>query len=314
MAYLRLIRYKNLLIIALLQFMLRYALLIPILEHYGLQPVLSDFRFILLVVSTVLLAASGYIINDYFDIRIDRINRPEKVLVGKVIKRRVALFLHVVLSITGILIGFFLAYVARKEVYALIYLAVPITLWYYSTTFKRHVLIGNLIISMLTALVALLVVSIEFAMLSRVHGVQVLQTQACSTAWFWAMGFALFAFITNLTREIIKDAEDLKGDKAVGCRTLPIALGMPLTKAFVFLMELASLFILWIIYFLIPEIREIPYVKVYFIVGFTLPHLILLFLWYRAKTSKDYHWVSRISKLVMLLGIMFLLLAGQYFA
>lgn len=313
MAYLRLIRYKNLLIIALLQYMLRYALVLPILEHYELQPVLSDLRFGLLVISTILLAASGYIINDYFDIRIDRINRPDQVLVGRLIKRRTALFLHVVLSITGILIGFFLSYVSRKEVYALIYLAVPILLWYYSTTFKRHVLIGNLIISMLTALVALLVVSIEFAMLSRVHGVSVLQTKACSTAWFWAMGFALFAFITNLSREIIKDAEDVKGDKAVGCRTLPIAMGIPLTKAFVFLLELASLVFLWIIYFLIPEIQEIPYATVYFIVGFTIPHLLLMFLLKRAAKSSDYHWMSRISKLVMLLGILFLLLAGQYF-
>ncbi len=313
MAYLKLIRYKNLIIIALLQILLRYALLLPILDSYDIQPVLSDFRFALVVLATVLLAASGYVINDYFDIRIDRINRPESVVVGRKIRRRTALFLHVLLTFSGILIGLFLAYVSRKEIYALFFITVPVVLWYYSTTFKRHILIGNLIIAMFTAIVALLVVSVEFAMLSRAHGMQILQTEACSTAWFWTSGFALFAFITNFVREIIKDAEDIKGDKAVGCRTLPIALGISLTKIFVLLIELASILILWLIYFFIPQIMDIPYVTIYFIVGLSLPHFILIVLWMKATTSKQFYHVSTLGKVIMLSGILFLLLAGQAF-
>lgn len=313
MAYLKLIRYKNLIIIALLQILLRYALLLPILESYNIQPVLSDFRFGLLVLVTVLLAASGYIINDYFDIRIDRINRPDSVVVGRKIKRRTALFLHVLLTIFAILIGLFLAYVSRKESYALFFIAVPVILWYYSTTFKRHILIGNLVIAMFTSIVALLVVSIEFAMLSRAHGMEILQSEACSTAWFWTSGFALFAFITNLVREIIKDAEDINGDKAVGCRTLPIALGLPLTKVFVLIIELASVLILWLIYFFVPPVKTIPYVTLYFIVGLTLPHIVLMLLWMRAKSSRQFYHVSTLGKIIMLSGILFLLLAGQAF-
>lgn len=313
MVYLRLVRYKNLFIIALLQVLLRYGLLLPILSHYGIDPALSDLRFILVVASTVLLAASGYVINDYFDIRIDRINRPDSVIIGNKISRRTALFLHVLLTVTGVFIGLFLAYVARKENYALMYILIPAFLWYYSTTFKRHAVIGNLIISLLTALVPYVVVSIEFAMLARVHGADILQSDACSTAWFWTTGFAFFAFITNLMREIIKDTEDLKGDKAVGCRTLPITIGVNYTKALVIMMVMGSLVALWLIYFFIPQIQMIPYVFIYFSIGLSLPYLVLLVQLYRSKSSKGFHVASSISKVIMLLGIIFILFAGYAF-
>ncbi len=190
MSILRLIRYKNLVIIVLLQYLLRYGLLIPILYSYGLSPALSDARFVLLVLSTVLLAASGYVINDYFDIRIDTINRPHRVVVGRVVPRRTAMLLHVIFTISGVFIGLFLAFITRKENYALLFILVPALLWYYSTTFKKQILIGNLIISLLTALVPYMVVSFEFATLARVYGVEILQSPACSTAWFWTTGFA----------------------------------------------------------------------------------------------------------------------------
>ncbi len=114
MAYLRLIRYKNLIIITLLQILLRYGLIIPILEKYKIDPALSDITFFLLVFSTILLAASGYVINDYFDLRTDRINRPDNVIVGKLVKRRIALLLHVLFSFAGVFIGLYLSYITRK--------------------------------------------------------------------------------------------------------------------------------------------------------------------------------------------------------
>ncbi len=296
-----------------MQYALRYGLILPILNEFDLHPVLSHFRFALVVLSTVLLAASGYIINDYFDIRIDRINKPDKVLVGRFITRRMALFLHVLLTISGILIGLFIAYVSRKEIYALMFISTPVLLWYYSTTFKRHIVIGNLVISFLTGIVVLLVVSVEFAMLIKVHGQSIVRTEACSTAWFWTSGFAIFAFLSNFVREIIKDTEDMKGDKAVGCKTLPIALGIPLTKVFVLIIEAVSLLALWGIYFFVDEFQSIPFVLPYFIVGFTIPHLLLAYTWIKAKTPADYHRVSSICKIIILLGVLFILLAGQMF-
>lgn len=313
MDYLRLIRYKNLLMIGLMQYALRYGLILPILNHFEVSPVLSHLRFALVVLSTLLLAASGYIINDYFDIRIDRINKPQKILVGKRITRRTALFLHVLLTVFGILTGLFIAYVARKETYAIMFIAVPVLLWYYSTTFKRHIVIGNLLISFLTGIIVLLVVSVEFAMLVRVHGQAIVRTEACSLAWFWTSGFAIFAFLTNFIREIVKDTEDIKGDRAVGCKTLPIALGIPLTKVFVLILISVSLMALWLIYFGVDAVSHIPYALPYFIIGFTVPHLLMMYKWVKAQTSSDYHLVSSISKVIILLGVIFIVLTGQMF-
>jgi 4-hydroxybenzoate polyprenyltransferase len=180
MAFLRLIRAKNLLIIALLQCLLRYLLVLPILDFYGLEPVMSNARFILLLVATLSLAASGYVINNYFDVKTDIINRPGKVVVGKVFSRRVVLLWHVVFTILGMFSGLLLAYFTRKENYALMFILIPGLLWYYSTTFKKQILIGNLVIAFLTALVPYFVVSLEFASMARVYGAEVLSSEACS--------------------------------------------------------------------------------------------------------------------------------------
>lgn len=313
MNWLRLIRIKNLLIIALLQGLLRYYLIIPILTYYGVSPVLSDLRFAMLVISTLCLAASGYVINDYFDIQIDRINRPKRVLVGKLIKRREALLLHLILTFIGVFIGFYLAYVTRKENYAIMFLAIPALLWYYSTTFKKQILIGNIIISILTALVAYIVVSLEFAALGRQQGIEILNSEACSTAWFWTTGFAFFAFISNLTREIIKDLEDMKGDQANGCRTLPVALGTRYTKALTILLILFSITALWFIYFAVPELSNSTITLYYYIFALTLPYLFLLWHIKKARLPKDFHTASQTSKLIMLTGIMYIIIASSFF-
>ena len=313
MAFFRLIRIKNLVVIILLQYLLRYGLLIPMLEFYGMAPVLSHFRFALLVLTTVFLAASGNVINDYFDIKIDRINRPDKVVVGKVYHRRSVLLMHVFFTFIGVFAGFFLAYIYRKESYALMFILIPILLWYYSTTLKKQVLIGNLVISLLTALVPYFVVSLEFSALIRVHGEAVIATEACSTAWFWTTGFALFALISNLGREIIKDMEDVKGDKDAGCRTLPIEMGIKYTKAVVIALSLASIAALWTLFFVIEKLNESFITLVYFIALLTIPYLLMTWKVYSAKTSADFHKASQMSKIIMLFGILFILVVRTFF-
>ena len=313
MAFLRLIRFKNLFIIVLMQYLLRYGLLLPMLTYYGLEPVLSDWIFVVLVTSTVFLAASGYVINDYFDIKTDLINRPEKVVVGHVFHRRTVLLWHVLFTFVGVFAGLFLAYITRKESYALMFVFIPGLLWYYSTTLKKQILVGNLAISLLTAMVPYFVVSLEFAMLARVHGAAILSTEACSMAWFWTTGFAFFAFICNLSREIIKDLEDLKGDQHVGCRTLPVEMGEGLTKSVVLLLNFSTVLALWIIFFLVPELNSSRLTLFYFIMFLTIPYLLLTWIVLRAKDSKGYHKASQISKMIMLAGILFVFVARTFF-
>ncbi len=313
MAFLRLIRFKNLVVIALLQYLLRYGLLLPLLSYYDINPALSDLRFLVLVITTVLLAASGYVINDYFDVKSDRINRPEKVVVGQVYPRRKVLLLHVLFTFIGVFAGFFLAYIYRKESYALMFLFIPGLLWYYSTTLKKQVLIGNLAISLLTALVPYFVVSLEFAALEKLYGQNILETEACSMAWFWTTGFAFFAFISNLGRELIKDLEDVKGDKEAGCHTLPLELGMDYTRTVVMLLSLASVVALWIVYMVVPQLLNSQITLIYFSFFLTLPYLALIWLIYKAREPHQYRRASHLSKLIMLLGILYILIARSFF-
>ncbi|MDR2928833.1 MAG: geranylgeranylglycerol-phosphate geranylgeranyltransferase [Cytophagaceae bacterium] len=313
-AFFKLVRIKNLIVIALLQYLLRYGLLVPMLEFYGLEPVLSHLRFGLLALATVLLAASGNVINDYFDVKTDRINRPRKVIVGNIFHRRTVLLMHVLLTLTAVFIGLFLSYIYRKENYALVFILIPILLWYYSTTWKKQILIGNMVISLLTALVPYFVVSIEFAALVTVHGRTIVDTDACSMAWFWTTGFAFFAFISTLGREIIKDMEDEKGDREAGCHTLPIEMGIGYTKTVVIVLTLISVITLWTLYFTVLQLKSDILTPIYLILLFTIPYLLLALKVHKAKTARDFHWVSQISKLIMLFGILFTLVARTFFS
>ena len=313
MAYLNLIRYKNLIIIVLLQILLRYGLLIPILNHFGVSPELSHLRFGLLVLATVLLAASGYVINNYFDVSIDRINKPDNVVVGRQVPRRTALLLHVIFTFTGVFIGLFLAYITRKENYALMFILIPGLLWYYSTTLKKQMLVGNLTIALLTALVPFVVVSIEFATLARVHGSIILQSEACSTAWFWTTGFAFFAFISTLMRELIKDMEDVEGDREAGCRTLPVEMGIDYSKTIVVILSIASVAALWLILIIVPQLRSSLITIGYFALFLTIPYVVLALKTLTSKTKKDFAFISGLSKIIMLMGILFIIVARTFF-
>ncbi len=309
----QLVRFKNLVIIGLLQSLIRYGLIIPILSHYGYEPVLSHFRFGLLVLASILLAASGYVINDYFDVKIDRLNRPEKVVVGNDFKRREAMFFHVILTFCGVFVGLFLSYVVRKEVWAFMFLLIPVFLWYYSTTFKKQGFIGNLIVSGLTALVTIIVVSFEFGALERVHGQEIINSEACTMAWYWTLGFAFFAFITTLIREVVKDMEDIEGDKEEGCQTLPIVIGINYSKIFVLLVTVFTLISIWALYFYINKINNNIYSLYYFIAFITIPLIVSVYMLFKAKSSKQFHSLSTLYKIIMLMGILYIFVISQLF-
>src|SRR5260221_2873587 len=231
-AFLRLVRWPNLVFIALTQFLFYYFILLPgyrvsKLEVYvnSLQPSL----FYLLSLSSVLIAAAGYIINDYFDLNIDRVNKPDKLVVDKIIKRRSTILWHWILSGAGVLLGFYVSWKLRNPVVGLGNLGCVILLWFYSTTFKRKLLIGNVVISLLTASVILVLYVCEF----RVPGsTDPVLKNILSRLFKYAMVYGGFAFIISLIREVVKDIEDMGGDARYGCRTMPIVWGVKVGKVF----------------------------------------------------------------------------------
>ncbi len=267
----RISRPINLLLVAFAQLMTAYFLVKTTAEGI---PVLQDYRLYLLVFGTVLITAAGYMINDYYDVKIDYVNRPHEVIVGKGIKRRVVIFLHSVLNFTAIGLGFL---VSPKI--AVINFFAAFLLWIYSNQLKREPFIGNLTVAFLTGL-SIYLVAFYYQKSELI-----------------VLTYAIFAFSLNLIREIIKDIEDRPGDRKHGCRTLPIVIGFRKTKQVIFLIALGFVCSILIVMFKINS----PIVFGYFgILGLAF----LWFMWriYQADRKKHFTQLSSFAKLLMLVG------------
>lgn len=269
-ALLRLTRFWNLVIIGMAQYFAAVLLIDKVLIY--------DWRLFLLVISTTIIAAAGYIINDYYDIKIDLINKPDRVVIGKGVTRRYALFFHSLLSLTGIAIGFVLGWRIGVIHFMSVFL-----LWWYSNSLKRQPFIGNFVVAWLTAISIVLVNIIYYVNNPLV------------------VIYALFAFFMTLIREIVKDMEDLKGDNTFGCKTLPILWGIRKTKWVLYLLlVLFSTLVL-----LLNAWAQLP--LSYFLIFLFVPLALLLTRLIRADTRKDFYWLSQWCKIIMLLGIMSML-------
>ena len=234
-----------------------------------------DPKLFFLVVSTILIAAAGYVINDYYDVKIDLINKPERVVIGKGISRRYAIFFHTALSITGVGIGFTLNWKI-----GLVNFFSSFLLWLYSNALKRLPFVGNLAVALLTGL-SVFIVNLLFPPLHLL-----------------VIVYALFAFFIALLREIIKDTEDLKGDDTFGCKTLPIIWGVRKTKYFMYgLLVIFSLLVIVIHIWM----TELP--MTFFAWTLFLPMVALTGWLARADTVRDFHQLSQFCKAIMLAGI-----------
>lgn len=274
--FLRLIRVQNLTIMVLTQFMARLFLIGPQSgsQLTGLR-LLLDPSLWLLSLSTVCVAAAGYIINDYFDVKIDLINKPQRVIIGRYLRRRVAMSVHQILNVVGCLIGLYLS----KWVFLADVLAVSL-LWFYSAQFKRQPLIGNITISLLTAL-SLVILTIYYRQSAGL-----------------VLSYALFSFGISLIREIIKDMQDIRGDARFGCRTLPIVWGLRRTKSLLY--GLIGLFVLSL--FLIAGSLHNGRLTLTFLL-LLIPIGWLLYRLTLTDTRRGFGYLSDLCKLIMLLGV-----------
>lgn len=307
MAYLKLVRFQNLLIIAFMQFAMSQMVLVPILQTFGFDIVVETTRLLLLIGSTVLIAAGGYVLNDYFDIKIDTINKPEKLIVGQVISRSVAMLLHQALTGMGVISGLILAYYGRSFTLAFIFLIVPGLLWFYSASYKRQFLTGNVIVAFVAALSVLVVAVAQLAFLQKEYGTLIFETPIPKQFYSWIGGFAFFSFLSTWIREIIKDMEDEKGDREVECRTMPIVWGIRKTKLFLYGLIAFMIIALYLANsFLIPFEGSLTFRYITF--GIALPLIMLSYLIYNAKLPSDFHQAATVCKIVMLIGTLYCLL------
>jgi 4-hydroxybenzoate polyprenyltransferase len=312
-AFLNLVRWQNLLIVILTMVLMRYAVLAPVISKVSVilqkgtgdqVPMVLQFAwydFFLLVLATVFITAAGYVINDYFDIKTDLINKG-KVIVGTKIPRRQAMMWHNIFNIIGVSAGFYISWKAGYMMMGAMFLIVSGLLYFYSASYKRQFLIGNIIVALLTALVPLLVVFYEWPALYRYYSVNAVSLPHLDFIFYWVGGFAVFAFLTTLSREIIKDIEDFEGDVAYGRNTVPVVIGVLLAKIVsisLVIITVVLLYLTWL-FFINDKITLI-----YLSVAIVLPLLVVIYKVVTSSNRKQLHRASSLMKIVMLTGILY---------
>jgi 4-hydroxybenzoate polyprenyltransferase len=280
--FFKLIRYPNLGIIILTQLLTYY-----FLTNWQLAHSVFPKGVVLLISGSVLIAAAGYMINDLFDIEIDRINRPDKVIINNNFSKNFVIitysFFNIIALICGIIIG--------KQIFILFIFSIMLLLLY-SAYLKKLLLSGNLIVSILLALSVFIVWAY------------------CPAGNFeMILFYSAFAFMSSLIREIIKDIEDIEGDKQLKCTTLPIVAGIKVAKfiSFTLVLLLISLieYSIFCFHFNKYEISIITAISLNFLTIIPLLYIGLNLL--IATERKDYSMLSKYLKFIMLAGILTML-------
>lgn len=228
--YIRLVRPVNLVIMALMLVMVRYAIFAPVFKYNDLSGLMPWWQFLLLVIATLLIGAGGYVINDVLDIEIDSVNKPVRQIIGKQVSEPTANNLHAYLTGAGVIFGIAFSYLSGNIFLAILFVIIPTALFYYSYKYKYMPAVGNLVVALLAAMVVLIYWLFEFYNLKKQPDLFVDASLSFSTINRFVLAFAFFAFLTTLIREIVKDSQDIEGDKRYGCRTLPIILGFRRSK------------------------------------------------------------------------------------
>ncbi len=307
-SFLKLIRIQNLIIVAATQYLVRWCIFAPILKSAGLSLQLNELYFLLLVLSTVFITSAGYVINDYFDRKSDLINKPESVIVGKEINRRIAMAFHIIFNIIGVAMGTYISFKTGEPLLSLIFIAITGLLWFYSTIYKKQLLIGNIIVALLTAMVPLIIFLFEFLLLRNLYD-SLLVTFGSNLKYLsaWVSGYAGFAFLLTLAREIIKDTEDFKGDYIDGSQTLPIVVGVRYTKAIITVLFVTTIIALLYVYLIY---LTDTFTLLYILITLVIPLAYIIYRVITATDRKDYSISSVLTKIVMVSGLLYALLAN----
>lgn len=304
-AFFRLIRWPNLVFIAFTQCLFHFCVVKPSAfgDYYYFPLQLNTHLFVLLCLSSVFIAAGGYIINDYFDINIDLINKPSKMVVNKAISRRWALLLHMIFSIAGILMGFYISWRLNNWLIGIANFGCVLLLWYYSTTFKRRLLVGNVLISALTAWVVLVLLVAELPGWWTGQVSSPIEKETLARLTRIGVLYAAFAFVLTIIREAIKDLEDLEGDRKEGCRTMPVVWGVNASKVFT-----AVWLVVIIVTITVTQVYVIQFgwwwSAAYIILFVVVPLIYIFRQLFHARHAPDFSYLSKMIKLVMLAGIL----------
>ena len=305
--YLRLLRVGNLAFVAILLWTMEKWVATPLLRLAQFGEQMPWWVLLLLILGTVLIAAGGYVINDYFDVKIDRINRPDDMVVTRHISRDGAMRLFQIFTAVGVVAGLAVAWWAKSWTLAMIYIVIPGLLWFYSASYKRQLLVGNIVVAFVSALVPLLVAIANADYLRHLYGEALQYTPITGHLYVWLGCFGLFAFLMTLAREIVKDIEDIQGDQEMECRTIPIVWGRKATLIIAsMVLVLTAALIAYIGFSALPFAHDWHTLSTRFVVfGVIVPILCAIVLLWAAKTPLEYRRAQLIIKFAMFMGVMY---------
>lgn len=290
---LKLIRYQNLLFIIATQILIKYALF----GSFGISITLSDFGFFLLCFSTVCIAAAGNIINDLNDLETDRINKPKKLILGKIISEKTSYSAYIILTVIGVGIGFYLSNLIERPGFTAIFIIISALLYLYATYLKDILLVGNMVISCLVAMVIIIV-----GLFDLLPAITPENQLTQSIIFSILLDYALFAFLINLLREMVKDQEDINGDYNSGRSTLAIVLGKNRASKIIFIVGLIPLIL--ILFYIYDYLYENLYAVLYALLLIVAPLLYFQINVITAKTKKQFSELSKLLKVIMFLGLL----------
>ena len=296
------LRLPNLLMIVVTYYLTRQLVFVPIYEHYNVSLRLDAVFFGFMTLATVLIAAAGYLSNDYFDIEADMVNKPEKMYIGNLVSPRSVFSIALLLSGISMAIAIWIS-IHQHSLMAvgLLLLALGVT-WWYAKVLKRSFIWGNVAVACMSA------GTIAMAWLIEMQGTG-LPKEGVITIGNIVITISLFAFLLSLMREIVKDVEDMEGDRLIGCRSLPIVKGVRFTKAIVFVLLGVTLVLLAATQYKL-SIQSRLLAAIWLFVAVDLPLVYFAFKLENARLKADFHSISSLLKWVML-GGMCSLIAGQ---
>lgn len=307
-AFLKLIRWPNLLFIALTQLLFQYCLLRPIFKKSSVAPVIDDPIFLVILIASILIAAAGYIINDYFDINIDQINKPHKQFIPKYVSRRWAILWNSLLSGAGVALSFYAGWKAGVWWIGPANFVCTFLLFIYSSTFKKRFLSGNVIIALLTAWT---VAILGLASFYHLYYDNIKTVAMQGRILRFTILYTAFAFVISLIREAVKDMEDLRGDVQYGCKTLPIIAGINAAKTYVLVWLSVLIGALLVVQLYAAQLGwwlAVAYGFCFLIA----PLCYLFFNFIKLREATGYHRMASLAKLIMLSGILSLLFFKLY--
>jgi 4-hydroxybenzoate polyprenyltransferase len=284
--------------LAFMQLLFRYAFL----KQQDIPLALSEWQYALLVLSTVLLAAAGYVINNIYDVGTDSINKPNDVVVGKGITETAAYNIYIGLNISGVAIGFILSNIIMRPSFASLFILIASLLYFYSTTLKQIMILGNFIVALLLAISVLIIGVFDL------FPATTSENQAQMASLFSILiDYALFAFMINFIREIIKDIEDVNGDYNMGMNTLPVAIGVNRSAKIALGFAIIA-FILSGLYCNTYFMQNKLYIAVFYsFITVLAPLLYFIVKIFSAKSQKEFHHLSSVLKLILFFGILSIL-------